>query len=80
MLTPDIDRFSDSRRPPPPPPPPHTVKLHILEWPFIVVSLRHNCAIIMLSNQHVDMPHGGWIISANEVLTYTDLDRIVNNI
>ncbi len=33
------------------------VKLHILEWPFIVASLRHTCAIIMLSNQHLDMPH-----------------------
>ncbi len=35
-----------------------------LEWPFIVAT----CAIIMLSNQHLDMPHlwGGWIISAKE--------------
>ncbi len=24
---------------------------------FIVSSLRHTCAIIMLSNQHLDMPH-----------------------
>ncbi len=33
---------------------------------FFVASLRHTCAIIMLSNQHLDMPHlwGGWIISA----------------
>ncbi len=37
--------------PPPPPPPSHTVKLHILEWPFIVASLRHTCAIIIMSNQ-----------------------------
>ncbi len=37
--------------------PPNTVKLHILKWPFIVVSLSHTCAIIMLSNQHLDMPH-----------------------
>ncbi len=36
---------------------PNTVKLHILEWHFIVASLRHTCAIIMLSNQHLDMPH-----------------------
>ncbi len=44
------------------------IKLHILEWPFIVASLRPTCAIIMLSNQHLDMPHlwGGWIISAKE--------------
>ncbi len=33
------------------------IKLHILEWPFIVASLRHTCVIIMLSNQHLDMPH-----------------------
>ncbi len=26
---------------------------HLLEWPFIVASLRHTCAIIMLSNQHL---------------------------
>ncbi len=54
------------------------IKLHILEWPFIVSSLRHTCAIIMLSNQHLDMPHlwGGWIIS----FTNTDLHRFVNNI
>jgi len=30
------------------------VKLHILEWPFIV---RHTGVISMLSNQHLDMPH-----------------------
>ncbi len=38
------------------------IKPHILDWPFIVASLRHTCAIIMLSNQHLDMPHlwGGW--------------------
>ncbi len=51
VVTPDTDWFSD------PPGPPNTVKLHILEWPFIVASLRHTCAIIMLSNQHLDMPH-----------------------
>ncbi len=33
------------------------IKLHIFEWPFIVASLRHTCAIIMLSNQHLDIPH-----------------------
>ncbi len=33
------------------------IKLHILEWPFIVASLRHTCAIIMLSNHYLDMPH-----------------------
>ncbi len=33
------------------------IKLQILEWPFIVSSLRHTCAIIMLSNQHLDMTH-----------------------
>ncbi len=38
------------------PPGANTVKLHILEWPFIVASLRHTCTI-MLSNQHFVIPH-----------------------
>ncbi len=47
----------------------------IIEWPFIVVSLRHTCAIIMLSNEHLDMPHqwGGWIISAKEKYSLTQI-------
>ncbi len=55
------------------------IKLHISEWPFTVASLRHTCPIIMLSNQHLDLPHlwGGWIILAKEkcslTLIYTDL-------
>ncbi len=51
------------------------VKLHILEWPFIVASLKHTCAIIMLSNQHLDMPHlwGGWIISAKVKCSITQI-------
>ncbi len=50
-------------------------KLHLLEWSFIVASLRHTCAIIMLSNQHLDMPHlwGGWIISAKEKCSLTQI-------
>ena len=46
---------------------------------IIVASPRHTSAIIMLSNQHVDMPYlwGGWIISTKEKCsrtpTYTDL-------
>ncbi len=56
--------------------PPQYSKTAHLEWSFIVASLRHTCAIIMLSNLHFDMPHlwGGWIV------TNTDLDRFVNNI
>ncbi len=56
-------------------PSPNTLKLHILEWPFIVASLRHTCAIIMLSNQHLDMQHlwGGWIISAKEKCSLTQI-------
>ncbi len=56
-------------------PPSNTVKLHILEWPFIVASLRHICAIIMLSNRNLDMPHlwGGWIISAKEKCSLTQI-------
>ncbi len=51
------------------------IKLHILEWPFIVASLRHTSAIIMLSNQHLDMPHlwGGWIILAKEKCSLTQI-------
>ncbi len=72
VVTPDTDWFSD---PLPLPHPPNTVKLHILERPFIVASLRHTCAIIMLSNQHLDMPHlwGGWIISAKEKCSLTHI-------
>ncbi len=57
------------------PPPPNAVKLHILEWPFIVASLRHTCTIIMLSNQHLDMPHlwGGWFISEKEKCSLTQI-------
>ncbi len=66
VVTPDTDWFSD---------PLNTVKLHILEWLFIVASLRHTCAIIMLSNQHLNMPHlwGGWIISAKEKCSLTQI-------
>ncbi len=51
------------------------LKLHILEWPFIVTSLMHTCAIIILSNQHLDIPHlwGGWIISAKEKCSLTQI-------
>ncbi len=40
-----------------------------------MTSLRHTCAIIMLSNQHLDMPHlwGGWIISAKEKCSLTQI-------
>ncbi len=73
VVTPDTDWFFG-----PPPDPPNTVKQHISEWSFIVASLRHTCAIIMLYNQRLDMTHlwGGWIIT----FTNTDLDRFVNNI
>ncbi len=67
--TPDTDCFLDPHEPP------NTAKLHILEWPFIVASLRHTCAIIMLSNQHLDIPHlwGGWNISAKEKCSLTQI-------
>ncbi len=79
VVTPDTDWFSDPPPHPatrtPHPAPLNTVKLHILEWPFIVASLRHTCAIIILSNQHLDMPHlwGGWIISAKEKCSLTQI-------
>ena len=39
-------------------------KLHILKWPFIVLSTRSTCVMIILFNQLLDMPHlsGGWSI------------------
>ncbi len=49
VVTPDTDWFSD------PPGPPQYSKTAHLEWPFIVASLRHTCAIIMLSNQHLEV-------------------------
>ncbi len=52
VITPDTDWFWTPRGPPL-----NTVKLHILEWSFIAASLRHTCAIIMLSNHHLDIPH-----------------------
>ncbi len=53
-----------------------------LEWPFIVASLRHTCAIIMLSNQHLSYatPVRWMDYLGKEVLTNTDLDRFVKNI
>ncbi len=38
-------------------------------------SLRYTCAIIMLSNQHLDMPHmwGGWITSTKEKCSLTQI-------
>ncbi len=56
-----------------PPCPPQYSKT--VEWPFIVASLRHTCAIIMLSNQHLDIPHlwGGWINSAKEKCSLTQI-------
>ena len=44
------------------------LKLHILELPPIVSSTKHTCAMIMLFNQHPDVPHlsGGRIIVAHQ--------------
>ncbi len=62
MVTPDTDWLSE---------PPNTVKLKI----FIVVSVRHTCAVIMLSNQNLDMPHlcGGCIILVKEKCSLTQI-------
>lgn len=50
-------------------------KPHILDWTFIVESLRHTCAII-ISDQHFDQDYLG----KGEVLPNRDLDRFVSNI
>ena len=61
-------------------------KLHISEWPFIVGSIRYTCALIMMSDQHLDVAHlwGGMdYLSKAEVLTITHLDRLdrfMNNV
>ncbi len=67
VVTPDTDWFSD------PPGPPQYSKTAHFRVAFYCASLRHTCAIIMLSNQHLDMPHlwGGWIISARADPPYT---------
>ncbi len=51
------------------------IKLHILEWPFIVTSPRHSCVLTVPFNQHPDMPHlsGGWIILAKEKCALTQI-------
>jgi hypothetical protein len=51
------------------------IKLHILEWPFIVPSTRGTCEMIMLFNPLLDMPHlsGGWIILAKEKCSLTGM-------
>ncbi len=53
----------------------YVIKLHILEWPFIVTSPRHTCVLIIPFNQLPDMPHllGGWIILAKEKCTLTQI-------
>lgn len=59
------------------------LKLNISECHFSVASLRHACTIVMLSNQHLDLPHlWSWMyyFGKAELLTKTDLDRFVNNI
>lgn len=61
MITPDTDWLSDA--PLPPKKPRTTAQFKVY---FIVGSLRLSCAIIMLSDQYLDMPNlrGGWIILA----------------
>jgi len=56
------------------PPTPNTVKMHILEWPFILASLSHACAIIMLSKASWYATPVRWMdyLAKGEVLTNTD--------
>jgi hypothetical protein len=53
-------------------------KLHILEWPFIVLSTSCTCVMIMLFKQLLDMPHlsGGWIVLAKEKCSLTGMKHI----
>ncbi len=61
VVTPDIDWFSN--------PPQYSKTAHFR------VAFWHTCAIIMLSNKNLDMPHlwGGWIISANNTRSLTQI-------
>ncbi len=65
------------------------IKLHILEWPFIVASLRPTCAIIKSNHFYCHITSASWYatpvrwmdyLGKGGVLTNTDLDRFVNNI
>jgi hypothetical protein len=51
------------------------IKLHILEWPFIVPSTRCTYVMVMLFNQLCDMPHlsGRWVILAKEKFSPTGM-------
>ncbi len=56
------------------------IKLHILEWPFIVASLRNTCAIIMLIKKIITPVRWMDYLGKGEVFTNTDLDIFVNKI
>ncbi len=43
------------------------IKLHILEWPFIVACLRHTCAIIILSKNYTE---SCWIQEKNNCMFF----------
>lgn len=51
----------------------------LLTGPFIVSSLRHTCAIITLSHQHLDLHAREADGSSEEVLTNTHLDKFVRD-
>ena len=58
-------------------------QLHILECPFIVLSTRCTCVMIMLSNQLLDMPHllDGWIILTKAKMpTNINVNKFVHKI
>ncbi len=68
VVTPDADWFSDPP-PHPHPPPPESPQYSKTAHFRVTFYLRHTCAIIMLSNQYLDMPHlwGGWIILFRQI-------------
>jgi hypothetical protein len=51
-------------------------KLHILEWPFIVLSTTCTCVMIMLYNQLLDMPH----LAKEKMLTNRTANKFVHTI
>ncbi len=77
VVTPDTDWFPD------PPPDPQYCKTAYFRVAFYCGQPKAPCAIIMLYNQHLDMPHTvRWMdyLSKGEVLTNIDLDRFMNKI
>lgn len=56
----------------------NVLKLNLSEWPFIVGRLRHTCALIVVSNQPLDMAHLGGLSQQNRNARYQRLGLVCN--